>query len=668
MELLGIPFKRTFQFNLGEKLSELIDSTFYQTSDTFRIDLNEISQLRDDVASNTNISLSQLELLYKYYSVLIQLQKKFPDDQISFAWCQTLSTKSNTKELKSLEWEISNVIYTLGSMYSLLARGIDISLDNLNTKYKYYQTAATLFHDVSQQNQHTAAVDKDTADALWHLMLAQGMECFWLKAMKKENIKDSMLAKLSSQVRVFYDKTLFSANRSPLINSHWIDHIKGKIKYFEAVTYYRMSLVLQEAQKWGEMVRILSHCVDLLSTCNLDTAKQFIEIVRVLLKDTAKDNDFIYLQVVPETVPQMVKPINMIELLDFYKVMNDGIQQWSGIRYFKTLLPLELIDTCNAYSERQTQYVMERIIQPIQTLNKQLEDKRTNVENSRNLTVVLIEMKDITSLEASLNNLISVYESINSKLSLMKQTLEDEAESDATLRATHGSLRWTLPVSNEVNCELYSKLSQIKEYLEQGHKTDNETREVLDMIDRDLLTTNENDYLKTSMSKKNEDPLMKEIGDVEKSRDIFLMKTREKMTTNTVLLKMIKAYRSNGEVVDQSKLETQFQEHLTIFQKDLSRVYEEKQINEKLFEQLEIYSTRSKSEGSMKRLTAKDLYNEEFNYSMGLLRQVRESINNGTQFYNDLVTSTNMLLAETEQFSDERKVAKRTLDTQLLTI
>ncbi|SMN20544.1 similar to Saccharomyces cerevisiae YOR275C RIM20 Protein involved in proteolytic activation of Rim101p in response to alkaline pH [Maudiozyma saulgeensis] len=668
MELLAIPFKRTLQFHLDDKLSELIDSTFYQTSDTFRDDLKEISKLRDEISTSTEISVSQLALLYKYYFVVIQLQKKFPENQVLFAWCQTISTKSNIKEKKSLKWERSNIIYNLASMYSLLAREIDISLDNLNTKYKYYQIAATLFHHISKQGQDVASVDKYTADTLGNLMLAQGMECFWLKATKKENIKDSMVSKLSSQVSVFYEQTLLSANKSPLVTSQWINHIKEKIKYFQAVTYYRMSLVLQESQKWGKMVKTLTQCVELLSNCNLESAQQFFEIARVLLKETTKDNDFIYLQVVPESVPAMVKPVNMIELLDFEKLMTEGTQKWHNIQYFKNLLPLELIDTCNAYSERQAQYVQERIIHPIETMNEQLEDKRVNTENSRKSTVEPIEMINITNLEVSLNNLISLSDSIDSKLLLVKNILEDEAETDATLRATHGSLRWILPISNEVNGELHSKLNKLQEYLAQGHKTDGETRDVLNMIDRVLLTSSEKDYLGKSYGKESKDPLMKEINDIESSRQLFLIKTREKMTTNTVLLKMIEAFRANGEIVDQRQLETQFQEHLTIFQNDLVRVIQEEKINEQLFEQLEDYSTNSNKGDSIKRLTPKDLYIEDFNHSMGLLKQVRKSVNNGSQFYKDLVMSTNALLAETEQFNEDRKSAKRTLDAQLSSI
>ena len=120
MELLAIPLKRTVQFNLGEKLAQLIDSTFYQTSNSFDSDLKEITTLRDEIVSNNDISMIQSEQLYKYLNILKQLMKKFPMDQIEFSWCQTISTKSNTKHYSSLEWEESNIIYNLGAMYSCL--------------------------------------------------------------------------------------------------------------------------------------------------------------------------------------------------------------------------------------------------------------------------------------------------------------------------------------------------------------------------------------------------------------------------------------------------------------------------------------------------------------------------------------------------------------------
>lgn len=665
MELLAIPSKRTLQFNLGEKLAQLIDSTFYQTSNSFDSDLKEITIIRDEIASNNDISLGQVEHMYKYLNILRQLKKKFPMDQIQFSWCQTISTKSNTKGYSSLEWEESNIIYNLGAMYSLLSSETGMAQDMLNTKYKYYQMAATMFNHVNMRDSKFDAVDEETAMALTNLMLSQGMECFWSKAKGKDNIKHLMLARLSSQVVIYYDKTFQYAKRSPLIKSDWIDHFKQKMIYFEVVTYYRMALDMQENQKWGEMVRTLTHCVSLLSNCRLDTSQQFLQMLKELLNEISKDNDFIYLQMVPDIVAPIAKPLNMIELLDFDTVIAVGTQKWQNDIYFKNLLPLELIDSCNAYNERQSQYVSEQIIQPITTLIKELNSKLNESLKSQTIVGIPLDINEITSLDASLNNFNSMNESIQSKLVIIKQILDDEVESDKLLRSNHGLLHWSLPKSEDVNINLLTKLNQLKQYLIQATNTDKETLEVLNMIDHDLLTTDPAEHL-AKMKCNNEDPLSKEIKDVQTNRDIFIRKVQEKVTENSVLLKMIKSYRENNEVVDQTKMESQFQEHLTIFQNDLMRVNKERATNRQLLQQLENAGNNSATTETMKRLTPKDLYIEEVKYSLGLLGQVKESITNGARFYNDLLTSTNSLLSETEQFNETRKIEKKRLNDQLM--
>ena len=665
MELLAIPLKRTVQFNLGEKLAQLIDSTFYQTSNSFDSDLKEITTLRDEIVSNNDISMIQSEQLYKYLNILKQLMKKFPMDQIEFSWCQTISTKSNTKHYSSLEWEESNIIYNLGAMYSLLAFDTGLTQDMLNIKYKYYQMAATMFNHINTIDSKYNAVDIETAMALTNLMLAQGMECFWSRAKGKDNIKNMMLARLSSQVVLYYEKAFQHAKKSPLIKSDWIDHFKQKMVYFEVVTYYRMALDMQDNQKWGEMVRTLTHCVSLLSNCKLETASQFLQILQNLLNEVSKDNDFIYLQMVPEAVISIAKPLNMIELLDFKTVISEELQKWQDKIYFKNLLPLELIDSCNAYNERQSQYVTEQIIQPITTLNKELIAKVDESINLQTVVGIPLDISEITSLDTSLNNLSSMNESIQSKLVMIKRIIDDEVESDKLLRSNHGLLHWTLPKSEDININLLSKLNQLQQYLAQATNTDKETLEVLDMIDRNLLTVDPAEHI-SKMKSDEEDPLTKEIKDVQASRDIFIRKVQEKVTESSVLLKMIELFRKNNEIVDQTKMESQFQEHLTIFQDDLMRVNKERAINRQLLQQLDNSGNDSSTTEIVKRLTSKDLYIEEVKYSLGLLKQVKESITNGSQFYNDLLSSTNSLLSETEQFNETRKIEKKNLNDQLM--
>lgn len=664
MELLGIPSKRTLEFDLQARLAALIDASFYQTAQSYAADLEEVGRLRNEIAGGNDTTPEALEALYKYVAVLRQLQAKFPGDQVAFSWCQTVSTKAHTREMRSFEWERVNVYYNIAAMHSLLALLLPVSTDNLSKQYQHYQVAATVFDQLRQlgsKGPEYAAVDADTADALKSLMLAQGMECFWFRAMKKDGgVKDTMAAKLAAQIVRYYESARAAAQRSPLVRSDWIAHMESKTRYFTAVAHYRSALALQEEKKYGAAVRCLTEAKAQLQNCNLQLTQVFSKQVEEKLTDSTRDNDFIYLQVVPEDVPPMPAALNMIRLLDFDALMQQHTEKYMERKYFKTLLPLELIEACNAYNERQDAFVAEQLNAPIAALNETLRSAYEQ-QTAQSGGVQSVPAAELQSIDASLQSMRTNNDHIASQLELVQRILQDEADTDRTLRAQHGTLRWTLPESSTLTQGFTERLDALKQYLAKGKEIDQEAADLYSTVDCALLTNSE------SQLPEREDAISVEVRNTFEKRQIFLAKVDAKSTSNRILKTLIDIYRDGGEVVDTSLFEQAFQQHMSIFNEDLGRVRVERSVNDDLVERINNQTSTKTDDAPVTdhRLTKRELYLVDFNHSLKLLNQVRDTIEQGSQFYRDLIASTNSLLVDTEAFVETRKAEKQQLSEQL---
>lgn len=254
-------------------------------------------------------------------------------------------------------------------MYSLLALDSNSdSADSLKKSCLYFQNGAGCFKYVLDHQatlKTEAVVDDSTANALTSLMLAQAQECFWFKAVQDKH-KDSLVAKLSQQIVDFYAESISDSQKGKLIRNDWTNHLKAKKAYFSAVTYYRMALSFNEKKQFGSMVKALQTALQFVNESTLSSSAKFKTVIESALKEAQRDNDFIYLQQVPSELQtihpaSMVKPSSIVGLLPSV----DDTEQ-----LFKDLIPIEVMDYCTAYNERQDKYVEQRVINPLTSLNK----------------------------------------------------------------------------------------------------------------------------------------------------------------------------------------------------------------------------------------------------------------------------------------------------------
>ncbi|CAI4052150.1 hypothetical protein SKDZ_15G4110 [Saccharomyces kudriavzevii ZP591] len=654
-ELLGIPLKRTLDVDFAAELSKLIDSTSFQTASFFQSDISKVAAARNN-AITPDISINGLDALKTYYAMLLQLERKFPDNQIEFTWFQTLSQKSLGCSQYSLQWEKLTIIYNIGCMYSLLALDSNNdSVESLKTSCLYFQNSAGCFKYVMkhQTNLKTMPVmDNSTADALASLMLAQAQECFWFKAVQDKH-KDSLIAKLSQQIVDFYSEAISEAQRGKLIRNDWINHLKAKKAYFSAVTSYRMSLSFNEKKQFGSMVKALQKALQFVNDSTLSSQAKFRTVIESTLKEAQRDNDFIYLQQLPSELPKikpalMVKPSSIVTLLPSIE---------NSDQLFKDLIPVEVMDYCTAYNERQDKYIEQRVTNPLISLNKLLKESMTTFQIPQEL--ITISEAELVQYEALLDNLHVNNKNIQSELGKAEQVLKEEAFSDKQLRLKHGTLHWTLPESSTVNATYYEKLKKLKEYLDQGSAIDKQTDELFQSIDKKLITS------EIKLPEPN-DSLTNMIKKVIQERNAYSEKTKRKSLEYRILPKIISSYKKSGT----ANFEAVFTGHLKYFDEDLRYVNSTKQENVKLIKEIELNEENKTSESGveakkMERIDPRELYIEDLKYSYKLLDEVKENLNDGTAFYENLINSTSNFYNEVQEYDAARRMEKVQLDESL---
>ena len=148
-------------------------------------------------------------------------------------------------------------------------------------------------------------MDDSTLESLQQLLLAQGQECFWQKAVM-DGYKDASIAKLAAKVSDLYGSAGDWGVKSDAMSSEWIHHTTAKHHHFAAAAQYRQACDCLEKRKYGEEVARLRDSIACVNEA-LKEAKYLNKVVlgdlnglknKVTedLKRAEKDNDLIYLR------------------------------------------------------------------------------------------------------------------------------------------------------------------------------------------------------------------------------------------------------------------------------------------------------------------------------------------------------------------------------------
>ncbi|SCU79638.1 LAFA_0B04522g1_1 [Lachancea sp. 'fantastica'] len=654
-ELLCIPFKRSLTIDLGAELAKVIDSTFYQVASEFDADLKTIDRLRN-AALEAEVSLAGLHALQDYYFQFDQLKRKFPDGQISVKWFETLGLKSFGREESSFDFEKLNILYNIGALYSLLAADFNNgSLEGLKKACFYYRHGAGCFEFIENQLESMSdpIMEPKCIACLKNLMLAQAQETFWLKAVRDE-MKHSLISRLALQVAEFYDICYKKAAASQLLRSDWQKRFTEKSIYFRAVALYRYSLGCGDTALTGQKIRALRDSLILLKSLSSkdDIVRSLTVKVQEALKTSERDNDLIYLQDVPPAITNL-KPATMVSPLYFEGLQDTSDSVSNGLHdhLFKELLPISVMESSNAFNQRQDQYIQQHIIDPLRALNKIINAKSPPTAISADIRP--ISKEEFEACRGSLSQSETNARQVASALHQIYEILNHEHETDQLLRKKYGTDRWTIEPSDEANAEYWSRYSKLESYLQTGKAVDLETIQLFNTIDENLLT-------KPIKLPESNDPVAREINAVIDRREDIISQVKTKASRNVLLPKIVSLYKQTG----QTDFEDTFTEGLKVYQNDLLLIEKEKNDNRELLDRLD-----AEGEGNdtkMERLDARDLYIQDFRYSMKLFEDVKENLNGGSKFYQDLVTSVNALLNDVQIFEAARTEKKKLKEQDIL--
>ncbi|KAH8677542.1 BRO1-like domain-containing protein [Xylariales sp. PMI_506] len=486
--IISVPFRKGAQLSLSAAVKQYISTKYDQHPDMFRQDLDVIDSLRRDAVNVREAHPSGVKKLQAYAAQLVWMGGKFPIDVgADFTWYPSLGYNIERPIVhNNLKFELANILYNLAALYSQLAIACNRGdTEGLKTAASYFsQSAGVLKHlkdEIIPELRTTPPDDMDehTLESLIQLQLAQGQECYWQKAVT-DGYKDASIAKLAAKVSDLYDAAGEAAMLSQAISSTWIHHMSAKHHHFAAAAQYRAACDCLEKRKYGEEVARLMDavaCVDegLRESRGGYLHKQVVDDLNGLkrrveedLKRAEKDNDLIYLNIVPpkselkildrasmavpRVPPQVSAPLDHL-----------GEKGEFGPALFTKLVPYSVHIAVSIYEERRDRLVNQNIIAELEVLNERIHEILSSLnlpgsiqafEKPLGLPGTLVQHAEeirqadaISRLQRSFADIDKLRTADLAVFEEGKELLQAEEEEDNRMRRRFGTDRWARPES-----------------------------------------------------------------------------------------------------------------------------------------------------------------------------------------------------------------------------
>lgn len=722
--LLFIPFRETIDTDIGGELRLTIKQHFFQTPSSFETDLRIISKLRRNIASLRDITanLKDLNQLNEYFYQLNNLLKVFSDDALEFTWFGTLGYRPMGPQMvRSFRFEQLNIVYQTGSLYSQLALSESRYSDKgLKDSCSHFQLAAGCFQylieKLHENNgkllgfvQKAPDMDISTLECLKWLMLAQAQETVWQKGIINASMKDSAIAKLSIQISQFYSSSLSCANSSDYIRLEWVNHIAIKKYHFQAAANYRASLGCLDNFKYGDQVgylRVASKCCEMaqkhkkyVDKLLLEDIQGLAETVKQALRVAEKENDLVYLKVVPDEKDlTAITGVSMVKAL-----IPEALSKPKGSPLFKELIPFAIIQIAQAYKERQGQFVQLKIVDPINALNKMMAQFLSSrnlpasidtLQRPENLPDSIVQhSQDILKyggvdfVENSLEEISHLAAQSRDLLLGCQERLKAEAHEDELLSQRVDISESDRIMSQEAGADLYTKVQKMNEYLSQAQEGDNKIAEQYYKIKSylEIYCGGYDELIKTipNATFVNIDPednkllceLRNALNDAEtlkNERSRRLKDIEVKTKNNSILPSVVNEYKTSKSriiapdgSIDEDTFTPVYDKHITMFDPDLKFVNFLKEKQENLEEKINSLNTKFVTEIEMKYNLSRGEHLEilqtlESAY-VGYLDLI-SNMNDGSKFYTDFLLRGGAVLKDCDDFIYRRRIEAREIE------
>jgi programmed cell death 6-interacting protein len=283
--------------------------------------------------------------------------------------------------MDNLEFERACILFNIGVVYLTMGVWENRSTDEgLKRACGYFQLAAGCLSHLRQivvpcmRLKAPVFIGNESLSAIEAVAVAQAQECYWQKAILN-NSREGIIARLAFQVSVFYSAAVEAAMNSLTFPSNWIHHLISKKFHFMSAAQYRMASVALSASNYGEEVARLREALRLCSKALesgrsiggrvLEDLLSLQAIIKKNLGRAEKDNDLIYLKVVPQTanLPRiqgapMVSITVPIEIANPEKLLQ---KTWSKLPW-SNIIPIAVFQASRIYKDKLVSMVDRDVI------------------------------------------------------------------------------------------------------------------------------------------------------------------------------------------------------------------------------------------------------------------------------------------------------------------
>lgn len=678
---LSIPLKKASELDLVKPLKNFI-SVYYSTADE-PVDcseaLSELNRLRVNATWRTlDKHESSLEVMYRYYDQLSNLEMKCPpnDIQIPFKWRDALDKGSmfggySSLTVSSLSFERVCILFNIAAMQSQVGSslGTDITNDDaLKSAAKHFQQASGIFQSLKHtavsciQQDPTPDLQPDTLSALQSLMLAQAQESFFHKAVS-DKMKDMIIAKVSYQCYEFYEdamKQMQKEHVKTLFEKEWMMTVSSKQAAFQAIAEYHQSAVCKAKKDVGEELARLQHALELIKTAEtrggyVFSFKDYINRITRAHEEARKDNDFIYHARIPDV--KNLTPIGKATLAkplpvpDRFNPSNPDL--------FGALLPVQVQNALHAFDVRKTELingeiaklrdatqVMNGILSSLNlpaavedttgnSLPQSMQDKAEAVKAKGGVAVIQQLVSELPTLLQRNKEIMDECERL----------LNGEEQADIQLKNNFAE-RWTRTASKELNSPLRATAAKYRTIIntaidadrtvQEKYRSHKERIELLSMplsdIEASVPSGSPASSLGSSASVQQLRMLMEQLATIRAERDVIESELKD--TTLDIKGKFISALAEDGALNETALSVECLGEAYAAVQKQARENIQaqEKTMAEVQTANLEFCKEKSTNQSAAQRETVLSELAASHDAYMELVANLQE----GSKFYNDL--------------------------------
>lgn len=376
---IHLPEKKTLNIDWEDSLTKFLNQTFGKSfTNEILKSIQTLDKLRVDIQhSNISDGETLIPIYLNYITQLNSLELRLPmnsviaGNELEFNWTDAFDSKNKSVKQHSLSFEKASILFSLASLYTYLGAISSSSMDWKNAVINFASSSGILeFISINFLHAPTNDLKVDTTKGLSKLMIAQAQECFLWNYMQSDNIKHSLVSRLSEGTSKSYSNAsdLLNKSKSKLDCN---DEVHFKSLYFHSFALFHYAQSFTESNKFGYAIVSANSAKDTFFESRrfigsvgknkiepgiIKLNETLFEEIEEKLKEWEKDNDLIYHQALPEK-----NNIPTIKSMDGSKPISFEIQiKNSNLKdLFEKIVPMEAHQGMSIYSEKQAQVTRE---------------------------------------------------------------------------------------------------------------------------------------------------------------------------------------------------------------------------------------------------------------------------------------------------------------------